>query len=61
MCLHNILKLENFNKESGIYFVGSNKYQILKEIQAPEYKDDYNEYCFGKIRGFHIKLYCDYK
>jgi mannosyltransferase OCH1-like enzyme len=41
---NNILKLENFNKESGIYFDGSNKYQILKEIQAPEYKDDYNEY-----------------
>jgi len=40
----NALNLENFSKNGGIYYDGDKKYQILKEISAPEFKDDYNEY-----------------
>lgn len=39
-----LLELENYNKESGIYYEGNKKYQILKEIQCAEFYDDYNEY-----------------
>jgi len=43
------LELENYNKESGIYFQGNKKYQILKEIKCTNYYDDYNEYKDIKI------------
>lgn len=41
---NNILKLDNYNKESGIYFSGNKKVQILKEIQEKEFYDDHNIY-----------------
>lgn len=53
-----LLKLENYEKISGIYYDShGKKYQIAQEIKAPEYYDDHNVY-----KGFRIfnNRYKDY-
>jgi hypothetical protein len=40
-----VLKLENYNKEPGIYYDASGKkYQIIKEIPGTNFYDDHNMY-----------------
>jgi hypothetical protein len=53
----NIIKLDNYNKMDGIYYIKNKKIQIIKEVQGLNHYDDHNVY--NKIRVFNNR-YKDY-